>query len=150
DVQWNDIDYMDNYKDWTYSPENFGNLPSVIADLHANKQRYIIMAVIAAWNLLGIIFLRTINCAFPNIPLCQSVHSNIFCYRRRQPGFPYHLSILKALSVLTLQSAQHVWLVSSQHLQGSSEHYIRQQEIPDHHPINLCWQWKVRWSLAWR
>ncbi|GFR99078.1 lysosomal alpha-glucosidase [Elysia marginata] len=44
DVQWNDIDYMDKYKDWTYSPDNFGNLPSIIADLHANKQRYIIMA----------------------------------------------------------------------------------------------------------
>ncbi|RUS71085.1 hypothetical protein EGW08_021146 [Elysia chlorotica] len=44
DVQWNDIDYMDQYKDWTYSQQNFKNLPSIIADLHGNKQRYIIMA----------------------------------------------------------------------------------------------------------
>ncbi|GFO23423.1 lysosomal alpha-glucosidase, partial [Plakobranchus ocellatus] len=44
DVQWNDIDYMDKYKDWTYSQENYKNLPAIVDDLHKNKQRYIIMA----------------------------------------------------------------------------------------------------------
>ena len=45
DVQWNDIDYMDQYKDWTYSQQNYKDLPNIVKDLHQNKQRYIIMAV---------------------------------------------------------------------------------------------------------
>ncbi|KAK3797400.1 hypothetical protein RRG08_055598 [Elysia crispata] len=44
DVQWGDIDYMDQHKDWTFDQKNFHNLPAIVKDLHQNKQRYIIMA----------------------------------------------------------------------------------------------------------
>ena len=44
DVQWGDIDYMDQHKDWTFDPKNYSNLPEIVDDLHKNKQRYIIMA----------------------------------------------------------------------------------------------------------
>ncbi|GFS15039.1 lysosomal alpha-glucosidase [Elysia marginata] len=44
DVQWGDIDYMDQHKDWTFDKKNFSNLPDIVNDLHKNKQRYIIMA----------------------------------------------------------------------------------------------------------
>ncbi|CAG5131379.1 unnamed protein product [Candidula unifasciata] len=44
DVQWNDIDYMNGEKDWTYDHTRFGDLPSIVEELHANNQRYIIMA----------------------------------------------------------------------------------------------------------
>ncbi|XP_059156797.1 uncharacterized protein LOC131941537 [Physella acuta] len=43
DIQWGDIDYMNASKDWTYDQENYGDLPSVIEDLHNNQQRYIII-----------------------------------------------------------------------------------------------------------
>lgn len=45
DIQWGDIDYMNASKDWTYDQENYGDLPSVIEDLHNNQQRYIIIVV---------------------------------------------------------------------------------------------------------
>ncbi|BFZ03803.1 hypothetical protein BsWGS_06842 [Bradybaena similaris] len=44
DVQWNDIDYMNGNKDWTFDPSKYADLPKVVQDLHANNQRYIIMA----------------------------------------------------------------------------------------------------------
>ncbi|KAH9502338.1 hypothetical protein Btru_073493 [Bulinus truncatus] len=44
DIQWTDIDYMDGRKDWTYDKDKFSSLPDIVADLHNNLQRYIIMA----------------------------------------------------------------------------------------------------------
>ncbi|KAH9502341.1 hypothetical protein Btru_073501 [Bulinus truncatus] len=44
DIQWTDIDYMDGRKDWTYDKDKFSGLPDIVADLHNNLQRYIIMA----------------------------------------------------------------------------------------------------------
>lgn len=41
DVQWNDIDYMDNYKDFTYNTETYDTLPEFVDELHANDMRYI-------------------------------------------------------------------------------------------------------------
>uniref|UniRef100_A0A673AJL8 Lysosomal alpha-glucosidase-like n=1 Tax=Sphaeramia orbicularis TaxID=375764 RepID=A0A673AJL8_9TELE len=43
DVQWNDIDYMDKFMDFTYDPTNFGTLPDLVKDLHAHDQRYVII-----------------------------------------------------------------------------------------------------------
>ncbi|RWS18316.1 lysosomal alpha-glucosidase-like protein, partial [Leptotrombidium deliense] len=34
DAQWNDIDYMDNYKDFTYDPIKYKGLPDFIKELH--------------------------------------------------------------------------------------------------------------------
>ncbi|GFY49527.1 lysosomal alpha-glucosidase [Trichonephila inaurata madagascariensis] len=43
DVQWNDIDYMDNNKDFTYDKENFAGLPEFVDDLHSKGMHYVIM-----------------------------------------------------------------------------------------------------------
>ncbi|XP_063298679.1 sucrase-isomaltase, intestinal [Pelobates fuscus] len=43
DVQFTDIDYMENRKDFTYDKVNFKDLPSFATDLHNNGQRYIII-----------------------------------------------------------------------------------------------------------
>lgn len=45
DVQWNDIDYMDNFLDFTYSQDRFGTLPELVADLHNHGQHYIMITV---------------------------------------------------------------------------------------------------------
>jgi lysosomal alpha-glucosidase len=34
DVQWNDIDYMDDHKDFTYSKSKFADLPAFVEELH--------------------------------------------------------------------------------------------------------------------
>ncbi|KAF7223565.1 lysosomal alpha-glucosidase [Nothobranchius furzeri] len=43
DTQWNDIDYMDQFKDFTFDPTNFDSLPDLVRDLHAHNQTYVIM-----------------------------------------------------------------------------------------------------------
>uniref|UniRef100_A0A3Q3F1E6 Alpha glucosidase 2 n=1 Tax=Labrus bergylta TaxID=56723 RepID=A0A3Q3F1E6_9LABR len=43
DVQWNDIDYMDDSKDFTFDSTKFATLPDLVKDLHAHNQRYVMM-----------------------------------------------------------------------------------------------------------
>lgn len=43
DVQWNDIDYMDQAKDFTFDPTNFNSLPDLVKDLHAHNQTYVMI-----------------------------------------------------------------------------------------------------------
>ncbi|XP_040043282.2 lysosomal alpha-glucosidase [Gasterosteus aculeatus] len=43
DVQWNDIDYMDRFMDFTFDPDKFGTLPDLVKDLHAHDQRYVMI-----------------------------------------------------------------------------------------------------------
>merc|ERR1719427_581447 len=43
DVQWGDIDYMDEKKDFTYDPVNFAGLPEFINELHSNGMKYIVI-----------------------------------------------------------------------------------------------------------
>ncbi|XP_062507778.1 lysosomal alpha-glucosidase-like isoform X2 [Corticium candelabrum] len=43
DVQWNDIDYMRDYLDFTYDKEKFGLLPQLVQHLHNNNQKYIMI-----------------------------------------------------------------------------------------------------------
>ena len=41
DVQWNDIDYMDQNKDFTYDAEKYQGLPEFVQELHAQGLKYI-------------------------------------------------------------------------------------------------------------
>ena len=41
DVQWNDIDYMDQFKDFTYDHVNFEGLPDFVEELHQDGLKYI-------------------------------------------------------------------------------------------------------------
>ena len=41
DVQWNDIDYMDNHFDFTVDSQRFAGLPDLVNDLHQHNQHYI-------------------------------------------------------------------------------------------------------------
>ncbi|CAN9510595.1 unnamed protein product [Ophioblennius macclurei] len=43
DAQWNDIDYMEHFMDFTYDSAKFGTLPDMVQDLHAHNQRYVMM-----------------------------------------------------------------------------------------------------------
>ncbi|XP_070579688.1 lysosomal alpha-glucosidase-like isoform X1 [Ptychodera flava] len=43
DVQWNDIDSMDGFRDFTVDPDTFSSLPSVIDNLHMHGQHYVVM-----------------------------------------------------------------------------------------------------------
>ncbi|XP_055950335.1 lysosomal alpha-glucosidase-like [Argiope bruennichi] len=43
DVQWNDIDYMDKWKDFTYDQKNFAGLPEFVEELHSKGMHYVLM-----------------------------------------------------------------------------------------------------------
>ncbi|XP_063062788.1 lysosomal alpha-glucosidase [Engraulis encrasicolus] len=43
DVQWNDIDYMEDKRDFTFDPVNFDTLPELAKDLHTHNQKYVVI-----------------------------------------------------------------------------------------------------------
>ncbi|XP_055950266.1 lysosomal alpha-glucosidase-like [Argiope bruennichi] len=43
DVQWNDIDYMDKFKDFTYDKDKFANLPEFVEELHSKGMHYVVI-----------------------------------------------------------------------------------------------------------
>ncbi|XP_034043234.1 lysosomal alpha-glucosidase [Thalassophryne amazonica] len=43
DVQWNDVDYMDQFLDFTLDSTNFSSLPDLVKDLHDHNQRYVMI-----------------------------------------------------------------------------------------------------------
>ena len=45
DTQWNDIDYMNIYLDFTYNHTTFEQLPQLVDNLHSHGQRYIVITV---------------------------------------------------------------------------------------------------------
>ncbi|KAB0395078.1 hypothetical protein E2I00_003439, partial [Balaenoptera physalus] len=47
DVQWNDLDYMDARRDFTFNKDGFGDFPAMVQDLHRSGRRYIMIVVSA-------------------------------------------------------------------------------------------------------
>lgn len=45
DVQWNDLDYMDAKRDFTFNKENFKDYPEMVRDFHQRGVRYIMIVV---------------------------------------------------------------------------------------------------------
>uniref|UniRef100_A0A7M4FH22 Integrator complex subunit 1 n=1 Tax=Crocodylus porosus TaxID=8502 RepID=A0A7M4FH22_CROPO len=43
DAQWNDIDYMEGYRDFTFDPQAFSTLPQLVEDLHKHGQHYVMI-----------------------------------------------------------------------------------------------------------
>ena len=45
DTQWNDIDYMRDYLDFTVDQRQYRELGELVDDLHSNGQRYVMIVV---------------------------------------------------------------------------------------------------------
>ncbi|XP_069511341.1 lysosomal alpha-glucosidase [Ambystoma mexicanum] len=43
DVQWNDLDYMDSKRDFTYNQQNFSDYPKMVQEFHQKGLRYIMI-----------------------------------------------------------------------------------------------------------
>ncbi|GIY46213.1 lysosomal alpha-glucosidase [Caerostris extrusa] len=43
DVQWNDIDYMDKFKDFTYDEDKYAGLPEFVDELHNKGMHYVVI-----------------------------------------------------------------------------------------------------------
>lgn len=47
DVQWNDLDYMDARRDFTFNSDGFGDFPAMVQELHQGGRRYVMIVVSA-------------------------------------------------------------------------------------------------------
>lgn len=45
DVQWNDLDYMDAKRDFTFNKKSFKDYPEMVRDFHLRGLRYIMIVV---------------------------------------------------------------------------------------------------------
>lgn len=45
DVQWNDLDYMDAKRDFTFNTDGFGDFPAMVQELHQGGRRYVMIVV---------------------------------------------------------------------------------------------------------
>ncbi|GAB6018674.1 hypothetical protein CHUAL_000350 [Chamberlinius hualienensis] len=43
DTQWNDIDYMNNFRDFTYDTVNYANIKSMVDEFHSNGYHYVVI-----------------------------------------------------------------------------------------------------------
>ncbi|XP_036919840.1 lysosomal alpha-glucosidase [Sturnira hondurensis] len=43
DVQWNDLDYMDARRDFTFSKDSFGDFPAMVQEFHQGGRRYVMI-----------------------------------------------------------------------------------------------------------
>ncbi|KAM9296846.1 lysosomal alpha-glucosidase-like [Gastrophryne carolinensis] len=43
ETQWNDIDYMDLYRDFTFDKERYGDLPAMVEEFHAMNMKYVMI-----------------------------------------------------------------------------------------------------------
>lgn len=43
DVQWNDLDYMDARRDFTFNQDGFGDFPAMVRELHEGGRRYVMI-----------------------------------------------------------------------------------------------------------
>lgn len=48
DVQWNDLDYMDAKRDFTFNKDGFGDFPAMVQELHQSGRRYVMIVVSAS------------------------------------------------------------------------------------------------------
>lgn len=45
DVQWNDLDYMDARRDFTFNQVGFADFPDMVRELHQGGRRYMMIVV---------------------------------------------------------------------------------------------------------
>lgn len=45
DVQWNDLDYADKRRVFTFDPLRFGDLPEMVEEFHKRGMKYILILV---------------------------------------------------------------------------------------------------------
>lgn len=45
DVQWNDLDYMDARRDFTFNQDGFADFPDMVRELHQGGRRYMMIVV---------------------------------------------------------------------------------------------------------
>lgn len=45
DVQWNDLDYMDARRDFTFNQDGFADFPDMVQELHQGGRRYMMIVV---------------------------------------------------------------------------------------------------------
>jgi len=50
DVQWNDLDYADKRRVFTFDPQRFGDLPEMVEEFHQRGMKYVLILVSCSPN----------------------------------------------------------------------------------------------------
>lgn len=77
DVQWNDLDYMDTAKDFTYDKDKFSGLPDFVQDVHSAGMHWVPIIDPGISNAEG---------GFVYPPYDQGIEMNIFVKESKEPG----------------------------------------------------------------
>ena len=80
DVQWNDLDYMDARRDFTFNKDHFGDFPAMVQELHQIGRRYIMIVVSVPWVLCHV-EQALLEAKSPSVRWLQlSVASSLTCH----------------------------------------------------------------------
>ena len=80
DVQWNDLDYMDARRDFTFNKDHFGYFPAMVQELHQIGRRYIMIVVSVPWVLCRV-EQALLEAKSPSVRWLQlSVASSLTCH----------------------------------------------------------------------
>lgn len=50
-MQWNDLDYAEKRRVFTFDPRRFGDLPEMVKEFHQEGMKYVLILV--RWHLIG-------------------------------------------------------------------------------------------------
>ena len=79
DVQWNDLDYMDTAKDFTYDRNKFAGLPEFVHEIHSVGMQYIPLIDPGISN-------SEFKSQYP--PYDEGISMNVFVKNSAEPGAP--------------------------------------------------------------
>lgn len=99
DVQWNDLDYMDARRDFTFNQDGFADFPDMVHELHQGGRRYMMIVVSrfeCSWRCCFCVASSPCRSNCPGRSLMLKKHLEVLRLNVCCPGFPRQTYELRA------------------------------------------------------